>query len=212
VDRVPAGATISGVVVHELRHDLARARALLDGIARSGDVGSRERSIATLADLLLRMDGSVESLLGGDADRAERHPTRVGELIERIVAAHDPDGQRVSAQVPALVMNVDPVKVERIVDNLLANALHHAPAGTPVRLTLRFERGSAVLCVADEGPGVPPEVVDRLEDEQLEGEVPTGLGVVARFARAHGGRVRVEGPGAQIYVELPASNGPGGGP
>jgi hypothetical protein len=69
MDRVPMEATVSGVAVHELRHDLALARALLDGIARSGDVDARERSLATLADLLLRMEGSVAGLFGGDAHR-----------------------------------------------------------------------------------------------------------------------------------------------
>lgn len=203
-------ATVSGVAVHELQHDLARARALLDQMIRGDDqVDSRQRAAASLSDLLTRMESSIEGLLGGDADRAERSPTRVGELIERVVAAHDPTGERVAANVPALLMNVDPVKLERIVDNLLANALHYTPQDVQVRLTVRFERGTAILCVADDGPGIPPEVVARLQSDDTSAGVPTGLGVVARFARAHGGLLQVSGPGAQVRVELPASNEPG---
>lgn len=204
-------ATVSGVAVHELQHDIARARALLDQVTAGDDrTDARERAAASLGDLLARMEASVEGLLGGDADRAERSPTRIGELIERVVAAHDPAGERVSASVPALLMNIDAIKLERIVDNLLANALHHTPQDVQVRLTLRFERGTAILCVADDGPGIPPEVVARLESDDSSSGVPTGLGVVAQFARAHGGRLRVSGPGAQVRVELPASHEPGG--
>lgn len=205
---VPAGATLSGVAVHELRHDLAQARALLDQLTRpDAERVAAERAARSLTDLLLRMETSVEGLLGGEPDSADRQPTRVGELISRIVQAHDPQGVRVSADVPSLIMNIDPVKVERIVDNLLANALHHTPEDVRVRLSLGFDQGTAILSVTDEGPGIPAEVVARLEGGDGDAPVPSGLGVVARFAAAHGGRMWVTGPGAQVHVALPQAGG-----
>ncbi|GGI02522.1 sensor histidine kinase [Egicoccus halophilus] len=211
----PATAQVAGVAVHELQHDLARARALLDQVVRSEGELARQRTASSLEDLLRRMEHSVAGLLGGDADVADRRPTRVGELVERLVRAHDPAGERVSAQVPSLLMNVDPVKVERIVDNLLANALHHTPPDAQVRLRVSVDGGAAILRVVDDGPGIPHEVVARLEGGGLEDgsqdtvEVPRGLGVVARFARAHGGRMWITGPGARVHVELPQTGGPG---
>lgn len=213
VQREPRSTAFGAVAAHELRHDVGRARALLAALCADLPPESvHQRDAASLADLLARMQVSVDALLVGDADRAERAPTHLGELIHRVARAHDPAETVIDVRVPSLVMNVDPVKLERIIDNLLANALAHAPAGTTVPVEARFTRGMVTLLVADEGPGIPEEVVRRLERAGDEPAMPGGLDVVARFARAHGGRVWATGPGAQVYVELPTSDDPDSGP
>lgn len=207
MDRQPRGSAYGAVAAHELRHDLGRSRELLAGLREDLPAGSpHEPDARALADLLARMQVSVDALLVGDADVAQRRPTRLGELVHQVVRAHDPDGSRVEVDVPALVMNVDAVKLERIVDNLLSNALVHAPAGTPVTVTASFTAGRVTLMVTDDGPGIPEDVVGRLEQGGSSPRVPGGLDVVARFARAHGGQVWVHGPGARVVVELPTSN------
>jgi signal transduction histidine kinase len=108
--------------------------------------------------------------------------------------------------------DVDPVHVERIVENLVANAVRHTPAGTCVRVGVRYESGAVVITVADEGPGVPPEVRDVVFEPFRQGGRGNGLGIglslVARFAALHGGTATVgdrEGGGAVFTVRLPGA-------
>jgi two-component system OmpR family sensor kinase len=104
-----------------------------------------------------------------------------------------------------------------VVDNLLNNASVHTPEGTAVHVTLARQDGSAVLTVADEGPGLEPgqrmRVFDRFSRGELARARPgTGLGlsIVAALAEAHGGRASAAdrpGGGAEFRVELPLSPG-----
>lgn len=206
---VPADQPVyrnQAVAGHELLHDLGRARALLDSLRSGLPATGNHRDADSLTELLDRMQVSLDALLTGDSDRAERTPTHLGEVVARVARLHDPLEQRVAVRVPALIMSVDAVKLERIVDNLLANALTHAPAGSVVGVEAQFRPGAVTLTVADDGPGIPPEIVRRLELRADPPEVTSGLDIVARFARAHGGRVWVTGPGARVHVELPTSD------
>jgi signal transduction histidine kinase len=114
-----------------------------------------------------------------------------------------------------ILASVDPGQVERIVDNLLENAVRHTPAGTAV--TVRVEQsGDAVLvAVDDDGPGVPDafraEIFELFNrgGKALSSERGTGIGLalVARFAALHGGSAWVESTpsgGASFRVLLPA--------
>jgi two-component system, OmpR family, sensor kinase len=99
---------------------------------------------------------------------------------------------------------------------LIENALLHTPGGTPVTVSVRREDGSAVLEVADRGPGVPPELRGRIferfarggGDRALSGGSGLGLAIVKAVADAHGGRVQLleaDGGGARFVVRLPAT-------
>jgi signal transduction histidine kinase/CheY-like chemotaxis protein len=120
-----------------------------------------------------------------------------------------------------LVVQVDPAMVQRIAQNLLANAFKFTPDAGRVRVTVRAVDHALRLEVADSGPGVP--IADRLaifeRFRQLEGSVTrrfggTGLGlaIVKELAALHGGRAAVEDApegGALFTVQLPASAPPG---
>jgi signal transduction histidine kinase len=205
---VAQGPRVGAIAAHELHHDTGQARRLVARLVELLPSDGDEQRLATaLAGVLDRMERSVDHLLVGDTDRVERSVTRIDEVVGRVAREHDPVGDRVELDVPSLVMSVDTVKLERIVDNLLINALEHAPPGSTVRVSGRFEPGSVILTVADDGPGIPDTLVARLADDDGPEVVnPSGLDVVARFARAHGGRVWVTGPGAHVHVELPTSS------
>jgi len=103
---------------------------------------------------------------------------------------------------------LDPQVVGRILDNLLANAIRHAPAGGAVTLQAERAPGCLALVVRDTGPGVPPDLADRVFEPFVTGRPDgTGLGLaIAReLADAHGGRLslRGAGPGAVFVLELP---------
>jgi signal transduction histidine kinase len=109
---------------------------------------------------------------------------------------------------------VDPAKVERIVENLLANAARHTPPDTPVWVRVARQDQGVLIAVEDAGGGVPPQLRATLFEPFRQGpEVPThapgvgiGLTLVARFAELHGGRAWVEerpGGGSSFRVLLP---------
>ncbi|ADK99988.1 PAS domain S-box protein [Brevundimonas subvibrioides] len=102
----------------------------------------------------------------------------------------------------------------QIVLNLLSNAIKYGPAGGVVTVTLVGASGRVRIEVRDEGPGVPPELVDRLfipfdrlDAERWSGAQGSGLGLALSrgLARAQGGEVSYHPPGATFILELPAS-------
>ena len=120
-----------------------------------------------------------------------------------------------------MVADVDPAKLERIVENLVANAARHTPPDRTIWVAVREEAGGVLLAVEDDGPVVPPELRDAIFEPFRQGPTATphtpgtgiGLSLVARFAELHGGRAWVAeraGGGASFRVWLPASR-PGGG-
>ena len=107
---------------------------------------------------------------------------------------------------------VRPRQLNQVFLNLLDNALRASPSGGHIYLTLReTDRGTIVLCVGDDGPGVPPESRDRIFDPFFTTRQPgegTGLGLYLsrQIIEAHGGSLRVgssESGGAEFVVELP---------
>jgi signal transduction histidine kinase len=110
----------------------------------------------------------------------------------------------------------NPDELHRMVINLLDNAVRHTPDGSRIELRLHAEDGRATVEVADDGPGIPPELRDQVFDRFVRGIGPadtavgggTGLGlaIVRAVARSHGGDAKAgESPlgGALITVTLP---------
>jgi signal transduction histidine kinase len=109
---------------------------------------------------------------------------------------------------------VDADKVERIVEELLANTAKHTPPGTPVWVRARPRDGGVLLAVDDAGPGVPSELRAQVFERFRHGAaVPSyspglgiGLSLVLRLAELHGGTAWVEdrpGGGSSFCVVLP---------
>jgi len=110
-----------------------------------------------------------------------------------------------------------PDDLHRLVLNLLENALIHTPPGTPIVASVRREEGFVRLEVADRGPGVPPELRERIFERfarpagdrgRPKGSSGLGLAIVRAVTEAHGGTVEVrdaEGGGALFRVTIPAA-------
>lgn len=114
-------------------------------------------------------------------------------------------------------VKLDAVLTEQILVNLLGNAAVHTPPGTRIELSARAEENQLVLRVADNGPGLPAGDPVRLFDrfqrgpEAVAGGTGIGLSLVKGFAEAQGGRVSAEnrpGGGAMFTVKLPLSKLP----
>jgi PAS domain S-box-containing protein len=210
-------AAILGLAVTLERADLElapdEARDLAQRIA--GNARKLDRLVTDLLDLDRLARGIVEP---------KRYPTDVGVLVQRVVRDSEliPQG-RLSIDAPSLVANVDASKVERIVENLLANSARHTPRGT--RIWVRVERadGGLLITVEDDGPGIPDGLRDEIFQPFRQGPgapehspgVGVGLALVARFAELMGGRAWVqdrEGGGASFRVLLADASGPTGSP
>ncbi len=211
-------------------HDLRTPLASVLGIAITLQRHHLELGRDDLADLLHRLSKSarkMDRLLNDllDLDRLaqptvspERECVDLGELVERVVkdaSAELLEHRPVHVAVCPLRLEVDPPKVERIVENLLANAARHTPPGTPVWVRVKQHGNGALLVVDDAGPGVPPQLRETIFQPFRQGPRPAshapglgvGLALVRVFAQLHGGSAWVEdrpgGRGASFRVHLP---------
>jgi signal transduction histidine kinase len=205
-------------VVHDLRTPLSAiiglAATLENGSFESYEVRDLAARIGTNARKLERM---VNDLL--DLDRLSRGivrpklwPTDVGSLVERVVNESELRSEReIIVDADDMVAEIDESKVERIVENLLTNAVRHTPDGAKVLVSARADGDGVVILVDDEGPGVPAErreaIFDPFNKRSEDGPgVGIGLSLVRRYAELHGGRAWVESSdagGASFRVWIP---------
>jgi PAS domain S-box-containing protein len=180
------------------------------------DLTSRLAANARKLDRILCNLLDLERLIRGVVE-PNREPTDLAKLVRRVLNEADfLEGRAVTVDAPHVVADVDPAKVERIVENLLVNSARHTPPGTPVWVRVARRDGAVLIVVEDAGPGVEPELREAIFEPFRQGRprVPApgagiGLSVVARFAQLHGGRAWVEarsGGGASFRVVLPSGN------
>lgn len=143
-----------------------------------------------------------------------RRRTDVGELATRVAQEADLGDRPLLIEADPLFAFVDAAKVERIVENLLANAAKYTPERTPVWVRTAPRDEGVLLIVEDGGPGVPEDLRETVfrpfeQGDDTPAHAPgtgIGLSLVARFAELHGGRAWVEereGGGASFRVYLP---------
>jgi two-component system, OmpR family, sensor histidine kinase KdpD len=193
-------------VSHDLRTPLATIEAALDGL-QNKEIELDEDDRAALLDSVrlehARLKRLVEDLLdlsrlqaGAAAPVAELWP--VDDLIEEVIASL-PARNRVAVTLQPETGNVrvDAVQIERVLANLLENALRYSPPDEPVIVETETLQGELVIRVSDRGPGVPEGERERIFEpfHRLDGrEHGAGLGLaIARgFAEANGGRLWIE--------------------
>ena len=214
--------TFLEAVSHDLRTPLTSILGSAVTLERSGMDIPREDAI----DLLQRIASNarkLERLLGDllDLDRLQRGiitPQRrridVGALVGEAVREFEQFGGReVLLGSGELMAEVDPPKVERIVENLLSNAARHTHPESRIWVRVDRRDDGILLVVEDEGNGVPDQLKDAIFEPFRQGPGPAsaspgvgvGLSLVARFAELHGGRAWVEdrpGGGASFKVLL----------
>jgi K+-sensing histidine kinase KdpD len=225
--------TFLDAVSHELRTPLAAVLGIALTLGRE-DVPLTEAETRDLLDRLTANAKKLDRLLSDllDLDRLargivepKRRPTDLGDLVQAVVESSELFGLRdVKVEIAPVVVAVDAAKVERIVENLLANTARHTPEGGTVWVRVTAESGGVLIAVEDEGRGVPDELKEVIFEPFRQGPqrsqhspgVGIGLSLVARFAELHGGQAWVEdrpGGGAAFRVFLPApDDGAGDGP
>lgn len=212
--RLTALGRMTGGIAHEIRNPIAAMRLRAENALSAAP----ERHAEALRAIVLqidRLDGLVRSLLGLVQplvlDRSE-HPLHAW-LEERAAAQAQGAADRqvrltVDHAQPAVAL-FDADHLARAVDNLLDNAIRHAPRGSEVVLQALPGAGHALLIrVDDQGPGIPEALAPQLFEPFATGRADgTGLGLaLAReVAIAHGGDLRHVAlhPGTRFELELP---------
>jgi PAS domain S-box-containing protein len=174
-------------------------------------VATNARKLERLLTDLLDLDRLQRGIVS-----PQRRPTQISDLVRRTVdELEDPAGHSIDLDVEDVTVSIDAAKVERIVENLLSNAIRHTPKGTRIWISASGKDGGMMLVVRDEGPGVPPDLREAVFEpfRQAPGSssehspgVGVGLSLVRRFSELHGGRAWLEestGGGASFHVFLP---------
>ncbi len=211
---------------HELRTPLTSVLANLELLADvlDGDRGEAVHSALRSTHRMRRLVADLLLLARADARRmAEHTPTDLGRIVVDAAAELGPvaEDHEVVIDAPATTVVGSRDELHRLAVNLIGNSLRHTPPGTRVSASLRPHDGTVELVVADDGPGVPPELREQIFDRFVRGggdrggSTGLGLAIVRAVAQAHGGDVRLESPpegGARFVVTLPKADVPAPAP
>ncbi|KQP42504.1 histidine kinase [Methylobacterium sp. Leaf104] len=208
-ERTQALAAVS----HDLRTPIARLRLRLDGL---GDAPERRGMESDLDDMLAMIDSTL-AYLRGDSDPEARRVTNVASLLISITDAGQDAGHAIHYDGPGRALAaIRPVALRRALDNVVDNAVRY---GGRARVHLAVETSTLVVCVEDDGPGIPPDAVERafapftrLEGSRNRNNGGTGLGltIARRVVEAEGGRIGLEnrtGGGLRVRIVLPRPPG-----
>ena len=217
-------------VSHEFRSPLTALRQLTELLAqgRIQDESRRRMYFDVLAKETTRLHRLVEDLLDfGRMDAGRRpyqfQPIDLSRLVEDIIREYqreaDTNGHRIElvAHDGALIVDADHEGLNRVVRNLLENAVKYSPDAVVVWVETACGDRTAILRVRDEGIGVPPEEQSRIFEKFIRGEAAKraciqgtgiGLSMVKEIVHAHHGRVTLQsevGRGSTFIIELPLS-------
>lgn len=197
-------------ISHDLRTPLAAILASASSLHEFGesfDPGVRADLAATIQEEAVRLDAFVANLLHmtrleSGSVTIERVGFCVGEVLQRLVERRVRAAPRTIAVVlePDLPDALgDPGLFEQVLGNVVDNALKYTPASAPIAVTARKAPGGVAVEVADEGPGVPVEDIDRIFQKFYRsaagrGNAGTGLGlsIAKGLMEAMGGSVAAE--------------------
>lgn len=217
-------------IAHELRTPLAVQRANLEAL-QDGLYPPTPENLSLVLEqnhLLTRMVDDLRTLALADSGELtlERVPADLGALVGRVVEqfAAQAAARRIDLETHRLGgasdgalrrLNLDPMRIEQILANLLSNALRHTPEGGRIAVTLAWSPQWAELSVQDSGPGIPQEALPYIFERfyradrsrsRAEGGTGLGLAIARRLAELHGGTLEAANApqgGAVFTLHLP---------
>jgi PAS domain S-box-containing protein len=219
------------IVSHDLRSPLVAIGGFAERLSRHSQqtgLGERERTyLKFISDGAAQMSAIIQDLvdstrLEGGQVQLQTQSLALGRFIPQILerAGDAMDRERIRAEIPPGLPSVlaDPHQLERILTNLLSNALKYSSPEAVVTLSAAETNGEATIAVIDCGPGISAEELPRLFDKfyragsarKAEG-LGLGLYITKMLVEAHGGRLWVEsepGRGSIFRFTLPLAPSP----
>ncbi|MCJ8054801.1 sensor histidine kinase KdpD [Shinella curvata] len=214
-------------ISHDLKTPLAAIMGSADTLKDLGaqlDEGARHELLSTVIDESERLNRFIANLLdmtriGSGAMEPNYAWHYVGDIAGsalaragKIISHH-----RIEVRIPHTLpmLRVDPVLFEQVLFNLIDNAAKYAPEDTLIEISGRQDGNTVLLCVADEGPGIPPDDIERIFDsfyrvrkgDHVRAGTGLGLSICRGFIEAMGGKItaanRTEHSGAIFTIRMP---------
>ena len=219
---------MTAAVAHELRTPLSNVQGYVEAL-RDGLLEPDAATLNTIHEQVLYLSRLVEDLkllaeTEADDFRLRREPGSLGEVLRSSVDAFRPradaKGVSVSLALPSEtpVLAFDGTRIAQVVGNLLENAIRHTESGGRVAVSMEVEGSSAVVAVADDGEGMPPEELPYIFERfyrtdpsraRSTGGAGLGLTIARQLVEAHGGSIRAESSaevGSRFSFELPLTD------
>ena len=210
-------------ISHELRSPLARLGVAIE-LARSG--ANTDSAFDRIEREATRLNSLVGELLQvtraeGDPSKQKLDPVRIDETLAALVYDCEIEATAkdcrltLKIQQPVTVLG-DEELLRRAVENVLRNAIRHAPNGTAIEIELASAGTTAAIRIRDYGPGVPEESLPRIFDafyrvdtdrNRTSGGVGLGLAIARRAIELHKGTLRAQNvrPGLLVTLDLPVT-------
>lgn len=221
--------TVLGAVAHDLRAPLTAVLGFTELLLDDEDLTPAQRElgerVSTAARTMTTLTHELVEAVTAGASPLRSDPVDLSMLVRHVVTRHQllqpPRGVRVEVDRPRnghlpVVIQGDEAKLERVLDNLISNAVKFSPDGGTVACCITSEGRTAELRVRDNGPGLPPEQLEQVfapfHRAPGAGEIPgvgLGLTIVRQITERHGGQVHVEsapGAGATFVVQFPLTH------
>jgi signal transduction histidine kinase len=208
-------------ISHELRSPLARLSFAAELARTSPDREAAARRVNREIDQLTDLAQSLLHVTRGEGDLSARklEPTVLGTLVNELVQDCEIEATArgchvISKGSSRVELLADPVLLRRAIENVLRNAIWHAPPGSTVEVGLDSTEGNASVAVRDYGPGVPAEALTQIfkpffrvdsSRNTDSGGVGLGLAITQRAVHMHHGHVWAENgePGLRVCIDLP---------
>ena len=229
--RMDAIEAFAADVAHEIRNPLTSIRSAVETLDLVQDPAPRARLLAILQQDVQRLDRLVTDIsnasrLDAELSRDPPRPVDLDHLLSDLVSFY---GEVARPEEPAVAYAAEDGTVYvsgregplgQVFRNLIDNAKSFSPPGGGVRVSLRAERGEALVSVEDDGPGIPPENLEtvferfytsRPKGAAFGGNSGLGLSIARQIVEAHGGRIWAENraggagevQGARFVAALP---------
>jgi two-component system, sensor histidine kinase and response regulator len=216
---------LTAFVIHDLKNPINSMDLLAQLLLRDRELSGRARESAQRireeARSLLRLVLNLLDISKSEEGRLEvkRSNVALEPLVSGILDGHEVDAQAagltLTGTVGALSVAVDVDLFRRVLENLLDNAIRHAPKGSEIRITATKPGDHVEIRIADSGPGVPPGMRETIFERFAQ--IESGESLATRYGRglgltfcklaieAHGGSICMEdaSPGAIFCMRLP---------
>ena len=228
--RIDAVESFAADVAHEIKNPLASLRSALESLEKVEDPALRQQLGAIAAHDVQRIDRLVTEI--ADASRIDAElsrttfvPVDLAAMTAAMIAARDRRGSTAATPIELVapdrtgcVVAGDPARLERVIENLLDNAVSFSPPGGRIAVEIARRDDRIELSVSDDGRGIAPDqrekVFERFHslrpaDESFGSHSGLGLAIARTIVAAHDGTLvalpRADGkPGAQLVASLPA--------
>lgn len=227
--RIDETEAFAADVAHELKNPLASLRSAVDSLERIDDPGLKAQLLDVVRQDVVRLDRLITEISEAartDAElaRSQFEPVDMGKLVGQLVSAWEQRRETGSARIAyarpksgTVMVEGEPSRLARAIDNLLDNAISFSPAGGLVEVTTQRVGEQVRIQVRDEGPGVPEEmretIFNRFHSLRPPGEdfgrhSGLGLAIASAIVEGHDGTIDVGAPegagsGACFTILLP---------